>query len=970
MVALQQSARAPRRHVDRGVARPVTDERVPAQEPGTRLLYMQALTAVPVNLFVASIAVWLLWYTVPRSILLGWLAAHLVVQGARWALVLAYRRLKPADAELRPWRTAHVLIAGLTGIVWGMAGVLFPVYGSLQTLVIVSFFLGGMAAGAISTLASVMGAYVLFVLGVAVPMFLHSFWAWTDVSVAMGGMIVVFCIALISTARNYNRICTQALELTEKNSGLVRDVSLYNDLAQAANRKLLDEVQERHQIEAALLGRNRAMEALAKGSPLERVLTILVETVEEARRGMICTIMLLDRDANVLRATVCPGLPDFVREAADGFPVGPRMASCGSAAFLGERVICEDVRTHPNWVDYRALAERAGLRACWSQPIRGSNGEVLGTLAMYYREPRSPDFRDLRLIEGAADLAGIAIERRRAEQALRAQEHRYRAIYDGTPSMFLTVDPKGMLVTANHYGAEQLGYTVADLTGQPFEKLIVRGHRARFREHLAACLEAPGTAHRCEFELCRRDGSRMWVRNTARVVDSVDGGQSVLIVCEDITEARKLAAQLTYQATYDGLTGLVNRREFERRLKRVLESDQRWDSNHALCYLDLDQFKVINDTCGHVAGDELLRQLGARLQEQVGRGDTLARLGGDEFGVLLEHCPLERAEQVVRRLRKVIEDFRFTWDKRVFAIGVSIGMVPVRGGSGDIATALSAADNACYAAKEAGRNRIHIYQPDDAELARRRGEMQWVARIQHALEEDRFQLSYQPIVPVAGATSGEHYELLIRMRDEDGRLVSPGDFLPAAERYNLATRLDAWVITTALQWLTRNPRHLQCLHLCSINLSGQSLGDEEFLQFIIDQFKRTAVEPGKICFEVTETAAIARLSTATRFISELRRLGCRFALDDFGSGLSSFAYLKNLPVDFLKIDGAFVKDIVDDPIDLAMVKSISEIGRVMGKRTIAEFVENDRILEKLRELGVDYAQGYGIGRTRPIEELG
>jgi len=440
-------------------------------------------------------------------------------------------------------------------------------------------------------------------------------------------------------------------------------------------------------------------------------------------------------------------------------------------------------------------------------------------------------------------------------------------------------------------------------------------------------------------------------------------------VTQDITEQKLAEDTLAHQATHDALTGLINRNDFERRLERVLETARTSHDEHALCYLDLDQFKVINDTCGHEAGDELLRQLGRLLSVAVRKRDTLARLGGDEFGVLMEHCTLVQAHRVADEVRKAIEEFRFVWEEQAFRIGVSIGLVPITESSESVANLLSAADSACFAAKDEGRNRVHVYHLDDTELARRQGEMAWVARIDQALEDYRLQLWSQPIVPVVtGSDKGEHFELLLRLIDERGETVPPGAFLPAAERYGLSTKLDRWVVGAALDWLSRNPERLDRLHLCCINLSGTSLADEEFLEFVQERLDKSQVSAQKICFEVTETAAIANLSRAMSFMGTLKGKGCKFALDDFGSGLSSFAYLKTLPVDYLKVDGAFVKDIVDDQVDLALVRSINDVGKVMGTATIAEFVENDAILEKLREIGVDYAQGYGIGRPAPTEK--
>jgi diguanylate cyclase (GGDEF)-like protein/PAS domain S-box-containing protein len=446
------------------------------------------------------------------------------------------------------------------------------------------------------------------------------------------------------------------------------------------------------------------------------------------------------------------------------------------------------------------------------------------------------------------------------------------------------------------------------------------------------------------------------------------------VICSallDVTEAHELSRQLSYHATYDDLTGLVNRREFEDRLQEVIETTHLKQTNNMLCYLDLDQFKIINDTCGHMAGDELLRQLSQVLHRCVRRDDTLARLGGDEFGVLFENCPLENAMTVADNIRQVVQEFRFIWEDTTFNIGVSIGLTPISSEGETISDVLRRADTACYAAKEAGRNRIHVYHIDDAELEERHGEMRLVSSINSALDEGRMELWQQSISHVDQVNTVQdkgniHFELLLRMRERDGTLVSPDNFLPSAERYDLATRIDRWVLDAVFNWFRKNPEQLEEMGFCSINLSGQSLGNEKFLQEIVDQFRLSKLPAEKFCFEITETAAILNLNNASQFIKTLKKLGCSFALDDFGSGLSSFAYLKSLPVDYVKIDGFFVKDVVTDPVDLAMVKAINDMAHAMGKQTIAEFVEDKEILEKLIALGVDYVQGFGIAQPMPL----
>ncbi|MCR4302320.1 MAG: EAL domain-containing protein [Sulfuricaulis sp.] len=441
-----------------------------------------------------------------------------------------------------------------------------------------------------------------------------------------------------------------------------------------------------------------------------------------------------------------------------------------------------------------------------------------------------------------------------------------------------------------------------------------------------------------------------------------------VMVLHDISEARRMSRQLSHQASHDELTGLYNRREFDVQLQHALNDAKRENHTHVLCYLDLDQFKVINDTCGHVAGDEMLRQVSDYLRKAIRNSDVIARLGGDEFGILLKFCPLDRALPVAEDLVKKVKKFNFVWQGVSFETGVSVGMVAITADSENIAELLSAADVACYAAKDEGRNRLHVYQLDDKELQLRHGEMHWVSRIRRAFEEDRFCLYCQAIVPIKADGKGTDYEILMRMRDEHGQLVPPMAFIPAAERYHLMPEIDRWVVRKAFESLGELLAD-EDIAMCSINLSGQSIGDPNFLDFIVEQIAHFNVDPRKVCFEITETAAIANLLLATHFISELKAMGCRFALDDFGKGLSSFSYLKNLNIDYLKIDGGFVKDMVSDPIDHAMVEAINQIGHVMGIQTIAEFVENEQILDALRKIGVDFAQGYGIAKPCPLETL-
>ena len=542
-----------------------------------------------------------------------------------------------------------------------------------------------------------------------------------------------------------------------------------------------------------------------------------------------------------------------------------------------------------------------------------------------------------------------------------------RSIGDGV----ITTDGKNHVEYVNPVAEELTGWKVDDASGRPIDE-IFRGFHEETCEPLENPLAVSIRRDRAIKSvrptlLIRRDGNELYIESTASPIrdgkGNVTGG---VLVFHDVSESRDLNRRLSYHASHDILTGLVNRREFENRVERALKSARARETSYALLYLDLDQFKIVNDSCGHSAGDALLGQLGALLKSKIRWRDTLARLGGDEFGVLLESCSLDEAMNTAETLRMAISEYKFVWEERNFRLGVSIGVVPITADNEDVAALLTAADSACAAAKEAGRNRIHSFQENDIDLMRRRREMQWAARINNALEEDRFELFRQTIQPLQAEEEGAHYEILLRMRDENGGIISPGLFIEAAERYGITPSIDRWVIRSAFRWLVSEADERERLSLCSINLSGQSLGDEKFLPFVVDQFQMSGIDATKICFEITETAAIASYSQANRFINALKELGCKFALDDFGTGLSSFGYLKHFPVDFLKIDGSFVKEILHDPIDREMVRSINEIGHLTGKKTIAEFAENEEIITMLRGMGIDYAQGYGVSEPKRV----
>ena len=560
-------------------------------------------------------------------------------------------------------------------------------------------------------------------------------------------------------------------------------------------------------------------------------------------------------------------------------------------------------------------------------------------------------------------------ERKRMESQLHSHSELAQVTLEAITEGVITCDGKMNTVYLNPVAVHLTGWNSRDAFGKPLDQ-ILRLQNSDGEEVSPSSL-CEQQQSQC-LQLLALQGEPSDIELTpAPLHDSEGKPIGWVLVLQDVTHSNRLQAQLSFQAVHDTLTGLVNRREFEKRLQTMIQEVNHQDCEHVLCYLDLDQFKIVNDTCGHRAGDVLLKQLAATLKPLLRQSDTLARLGGDEFGVLLNHCPVERGQDIAEKLRQAVCDFRFSWEKRVFAVGVSIGMVHLVAPCGNLDELLSHADTACYAAKNMGRNRVHLYAPDNAEVKNQTQQIQWVNRIQQALDQDLFRLYCQPVVPLTDQEGSlPHYEILLRLEDEQGQLIPPGAFIPSAERFNLMPQIDCWVISNTLAWMGDRLRSSNQPMICAINLSGASMGHQVCLQTIQQQIEKHRIPAHYICFEITETTAMADLSKARDFISELKKLGCRFALDDFGSGLSSFGYLRELPVDYLKIDGVFIRDLAANRIDQAMVASINNIGHIMGLKTIAEFVENAATLDVLRQLDVDFAQGYHLGRPEPLENLG
>ena len=785
-----------------------------------------------------------------------------------------------------------------------------------------------------------------------------------------------------------SRLKQVAFELADGNYLAANRLPVSDELAQVslAFKRMAEEISRREQVihqqqslYAALSQTGKTI--LRNPSPqvlFERVCDIAV-TLGGFNAAWIGEV---DGTGKVIRPIACAGInADNLKVCKFDLDLtDPQADSPLAVAVYGKcPSVIDEIEDDQGKTTWHRLARLSGGHSAAVFPILVKR-EVVAALTVYASAPGyfTPTTHDL-LDEMVSDLA-FAIENyernqahKAAHESLEASSKQLEEVYqqmslllESTGEGIFGIDEQDCCTFINKAAAEMLGYAPHELQGQQIHNRVRMFDEAG--ESFNRVVLKRGEAVRVRDESFLRKNETLFpVEYSTYPIQENGKFKGSVTVFRDVTSSRSMMREMRFLATHDSLTHLLNRHAFDQRLRQAFSDSKEHGMQHVLLYMDLDQFKLVNDTCGHVAGDMMLRQLSHRLQRTIGDDDVLARLGGDEFGLLLENCRLNRASQLANQICSVVKDYRFSWEGRNFSTGVSIGIVAIGPNTESPHSALSAADAACYVAKDMGRNRIHVYQPYDEEINRQQGEMRLVSKIESAIDQQRFSLLQQPIMSLrSNAIGDEHIEVLLRMQDEQGRQIMPGAFIPAAERYNIMGSLDRWVIGHAFKWLSENPARLEELGLCAINLSGQSLGDATLHEYILEQLRKYDLPAEKISFEITETAVVSRLDQAIRFISLLKRRGFRFALDDFGTGMSSFAYLKRLPVDYLKIDGGFVRNMLNDPVDKAMVESINEIGHLMGLQTIAEYVESDLILEQLIDIGVDYAQGFGVVRPSPL----
>lgn len=883
------------------------------------LFYQQGLTAQYLSIAAIGITVVALWTAMDHTLLVSWGLWLLLVAGIRTMYMRRFLANVESLTDLGPWETWGLIGTGLAGVSWGLLGLAYDSAWPLFYQVFLLGLLGGLGGISTASYSSSLRANMLFVTGLLLPSLMRFLLDDSENSNLFIFAIFALVGCLYVAGKDAHKSVMDNVRLHLSNEGLVEDL-------RQTNADLNLEIEHRNAAEEGLEQERRLF--------VQGPVMVFRWKAVEGWPVLYASpnVSTLGLDANELMQNGTRYV-DLVHPAD--------RATVGMQGFHNPENLDRDFVE----IDYRITIPNGETRWVFERtiPARDANGNITSVDGYLL------DITDRKITEEL-----LFEEKERAQVTL-------HSIGDGV----ITTDNTNCVTYMNPIAEEMTGMDMSEGRGKPLERVFRALDQKTNRPIANINSHWQQRTRSDEMHSVRLGSNRDVAYSMAAIKDARKQSTGSVVVLRDATRILALTRKLAYFASHDALTDTLNRREFERCLNLALKSAAQQKTTHVLLYIDIDQFKVINDTCGHHAGDELLQRISDLLSKNIRSGDIIARLGGDEFAILLQRCNLNQAGIIAEKLRRNTHAARFTWENQIFEVSISIGAVEIDKESENASVVMSAADMACYTAKDLGKDRIHFYRKTDAELNARREEMHWVSHLNQALKQNRLALYQQEIAPVAHETDDiRRVEVLLRMFDPDGQLVPARNFLPAIERYGLINVIDRWVVQECFSIIAGGEASDTTIY--SINVSGPSMSQTEFLDYIKMLFSNHALRGSQICFEITETSAVSHLRNARQFISELKSFGCYFALDDFGSGLSSFAYLKDLPVDFLKIDGSFVKNIVTDNVDRALVAAIKDVGHVMLIDTIAEHVENQAIMEVVKNIGIDYAQGTFVGEPVPF----
>lgn len=909
----------------------------------TKQYLSQVIAGLAGELALGVMALITLWVVIPSTPLASGQIPALLAWGSMMLILIGTQLVYSYDIsiddcqpdELAAWLLRVNIVSVASGIMWGAMGAFIAFYGDPEEIIFCGFLLVAMMGLVFASRSMLPVAFMGFIITASLPPAIAMISSDNGLVVLSAGILLLALLLMIVLASRSRYHLARLSMLGIENTELLQNLAVAKEHAQKAqqqaekyNESLQDEIGDR-------------IEAQKQTEASEKELSSILNNVHD-------TIFRIDME----------GMINWVSPSVE-FLLGHTPEEVERMHFNDIFIMC-DIHLEL----FKQLDSASGIIEHHLARMERLDGEVIWVSinAHFIRSPQGG-------LEGVEGTIRDITELKNSQETLYQLKGRAQITLEAIGDGVITTDVNAVIDYMNPAAENYTGWSMADTKGvkvnDVLELIDEKTKQPLKNNPIDRCLRLGKTIVLTESTILHHHSSdtTFSVEVTASPIrDTESNITGSVLVFHDVTKLRNLAKQMWYQATHDPLTGLMNRRAFENQLKNLLGKSGGGNKRHCLCYLDLDQFKVVNDTCGHIAGDDLLKGVTATLSKALREADVLARLGGDEFAVILKGCPLGKGEEIAENLRAVVENYRFYWKGKEFRVGASIGVVPITEENSELTDVLSAADSAMYVAKEEGRNRVHVFQADDTAVAQRHGEMQWKQRIQKALDEDNFRLMYQPIVPVDEQEAPAQGEILLRMVADDSGLILPAAFMPSAERYHLMPAIDRWVIKNVFNELREKKLAGEAVPEVSINLSGQTLSDEIFLDFVLDRIEENNISPGSLCFEITETAVMGNISSAMAFILELRGIGCRFALDDFGSGMSSFSYLKNLPVDYIKIDGSFIVNLVSDAKDRSVVKAINEIGQVMNMQTIAECVEDAQTLNILKTLKINYAQGFAISR--------